>query len=84
MSLAAAVDKETFVPAAKKMVEELLAAVKPRGVGPQQPFRARDQVGFRNFDDQMKMVAHEAPGMNQPVGFAAALAEGFNEGFATL
>lgn len=42
-------------------------------------FHAIDKVRLRGFDDEMKMVGHETPGMCLPAGFAAGLGEGFQE-----
>src|SRR5947208_3526150 len=76
------------------MSKELVFAVKARSVGPQKPFHASDQIGERRFRNEMKMVSHEAPGVDLPVGFGAALPQGPQEespicvvaknGFATI
>src|SRR2546430_11597123 len=53
--------------------EELVLAVKPRGVSAEEPFHAQNEVRQRRFEDEVKMVRHEAIGMNLPARFAAAL-----------
>ena len=37
---------------------------------------------MRGFNDEMKMIGHEAPGMDLPAGFGAGFAEGLEEDFA--
>src|SRR2546430_14978301 len=59
--------------------EELVLAVKPRGVSAEEPFHAQNEVRQRRFEDEVKMVRHEAIGMNLPARFAAAFAERFKK-----
>ena len=84
ITVAAAVDKKTLVAAAKQMAEKFVPPVEAGSIGPQQPFHAVHQIGFWRFDHEMEMIAHEAPGMDLPVGFGARLSECFNEQFAIL
>jgi len=58
--------------------------IEPSGVGSQQPLHALDQIGFGRFDHQMKMVGHQAPGVNLPVGFGAGFPQRFNKKFPVL
>src|ERR1041385_4551874 len=41
------------------------------GIDAQEPFHCGDEVGLGCFDDEVKMVAHEAIGMHLPVGLGA-------------
>jgi hypothetical protein len=41
--------------------------VKARGVGSQEPLHARDQIRYRRFDNEMKVVTHQTVGMHLPV-----------------
>src|SRR5208337_906095 len=61
------------------MAEDLVPPVEPGRVGAQQPLHARDQIGLRRFHNQMKMVAHQTPGMHLPAGLAASLARRLRE-----
>src|SRR5882724_3530689 len=84
ITVAAAVDKKALVAPAKQMAEKFVSPVEAGSIGPQQPFHAVHQIGFWRFDHEMEMIAHEAPGMDLPVGFRARLTECFNEQFAIL
>jgi hypothetical protein len=55
---------------------EFVPPIEPAGIGAQKPFHAGDQGGLRRFDDEMKMISHQAPRMNLPVGFGAGFGEG--------
>jgi hypothetical protein len=55
--------------------------VETPGVSAKQPFHPEDQIGHRGFDDQMKMIAHQAIGMNLPFRFSTSLAERREEPF---
>ena len=78
ITVAAAIDKKALVAPAKQMAEKFVSPVEARSTGTQQPFHAIHQIGFWRFDHQMEMIAHEAPGMDLPVGFGARLTECFN------
>ena len=52
-----------------------MAAIEPAGIDTEEPFHARDQIALRRLDDRVKMIAHEAVGVDLPRGFAARLAE---------
>ena len=69
----AAIDQQSFVAPAKQMSEKLVPAVIPLGVGSQQPFHARDQVGIRRFNHEMEMVRHETEAVHLPPRLLAAL-----------
>ena len=90
----AAIDDQGLVTAAEEVAEEFVAAVEAAGVGAQEPFRAGNKVATGRLDDQMKMIGHEAPGVELPAGLLAGFIEGFQEelaipvclenGFATI
>jgi hypothetical protein len=40
---------------------------------------AADEIGLGRFDHEMKMIAHETPGMNAPAGPGGSFGEGFEE-----
>jgi hypothetical protein len=66
------------------MAEDLVFAVEPRSVGSQQPLHSLDQVASRSFQNDMKMVAHQAQSMHLPIGFCAALTQGSQKKFGIL
>src|SRR6266545_5137101 len=65
------VHDQRLVAAAEQMAEQLVAAVEPARVSAQKPFHARNQVGMGRFEHQVKMIRHEAIGMNLPARLAA-------------
>src|SRR5437868_3824995 len=73
----AAFNDDGFVAAAEDVAEKLLLVIESNGVGAQQPAHSSDQIGIRCFEDQVKMVAHEAVG----VDFKTSLLAGFSQGF---
>jgi hypothetical protein len=66
------------------MAEHLVFAVEPRSVGAQQPLHSLDQIASRRFQNDMKMVAHQAEGMHLPIGLCAAFTQGSQEEFGIL
>ena len=61
------------------MPEQLVPMVQPDGVGAQQLARAFDQVGVRGFGHQMKMILHQAIGMDLPTRLLARFGESLEE-----
>jgi hypothetical protein len=57
---------------------------QPRSAGAQQPLHSLDQIASRSFQNDMKMVAHQAEGMHLPIGFCAAFTQGSREEFGIL
>jgi hypothetical protein len=53
--------------------------VEALGIGAQQPFHSKRQIGLRSFDDQVKMVGHEAVGVNLPAGLLTSLSQSAKE-----
>src|SRR6266566_1167603 len=68
-----------LVTAAEQMAEQLVAAVEPARVSAEKPFHARNQVRPGRFEHQVKMIRHEAIGMNLPARLAARLAQGLDK-----
>src|ERR1041384_7032480 len=64
------------------MPGEPVSAVEASSVSSQKPFHALHQIGFGRFNHQMKMVSHQAPGVNLPVGLGTGFAEGLHEQLA--
>ena len=77
VTAATAIHDKCFVTAAKEVAREFMAAVKATGVRSKEPFHPGDEVRLRGFDDQVKMILHQAPGVNLPGGFDAGFREGF-------
>jgi hypothetical protein len=61
------------------MPEELVPMIEPDGVGALEPGHARHQIGVGGLQNQMVMVAHQAPGMHLPAGFLARFGQGFDQ-----
>jgi hypothetical protein len=76
---AAAIHDQRLVTAGEEVPGELVPAVEPAGVGPQEPLHARDQVGSRGFQHEVEMVAHETQGVDLPQGAFAGLPEGLQK-----
>jgi hypothetical protein len=61
------------------MAKISVAPVKTRGVSPQEPPHPGGEIGAGCFDHEMKMIGHQAIGMNLPAGLLARVAEGLQE-----
>lgn len=81
---AAAIDNERFVAAAEEVAEIAVPAIESGGVGAQQPFHARHEVGARSFHHEMKVVAHQTISVHLPAGFLASFTQGFEKALAVL
>jgi hypothetical protein len=55
------------------VAEKPVAAIEASGIGPQEPLHAWDEVCLGRFHNQVEMIAHQAPGVNLPVGFGTGL-----------
>ena len=64
---------------ANKGPQRLVANIEALGIGAQQPFHPSHQIGLGSFDYQMKVIAHEAIGVNLPFGLSANLPKGQKE-----
>src|SRR5438093_4956783 len=73
-----------LVAAAEQMAEQLVAEVEPSRVSAQKPFHARNQVRLGRLEHQVKMIRHEAIGMNLPARLAARLAQGLDNPLAVV
>ena len=62
----AGVHQERFVSASKEMAPQTVSAIELLSVGTQQPLHAGAQIAPRRFHNEMKMVIHEAIGVNLP------------------
>ena len=61
------------------MSAELVAAIEMQSVCAQQPFHARDQIGSWCLNNQMEMVAHQAPCVSEPIGLPTGVAQSFQK-----
>src|SRR5437879_5643962 len=75
VTIAAAIHQQRLITAAEEMSEKFMPPVISRGVSAQEPFHAGHQVGLGSLNDQMKMISHQAPGMDLPIGLGASLCE---------
>ena len=66
------------------MAEQFVTPIESHCVGPQKPFHAGHQIGARGLDHQMKVIAHQAPGVDLPVGLPTGLAEGLKKKLAVF
>lgn len=69
------VDEERFVATGKEMPAQGMPPIKAHCVGAEEPLHSAHQVGPRGFDDEMKMVAHQAVGVHLPIGLGAGIRE---------
>ena len=76
ITAAITIDEQRFVAPAEHMAEKLVPMVQPNRIGAQEPGHAGHQVGIGGFDDQMKMVAHQAKGMHLEAGFLTGFRQG--------
>ena len=53
-----------------------MADIESLRIDLQQPFHPENKVGLRCLNDQMKMIAHQAVGMQLPLRLLARLAQG--------
>ncbi len=72
---------QRLVAPTEQVTEELMPSVEPGGVGAQKPRHARDQVSLGRLDHQMKMISHQAEGVDLPIRFGAGLTQGFKKPF---
>ena len=77
-------NEQGFVAAAKEMAEKFVAAVQAAGISAEEPYHPGDEVRARGFSDEMKMIGHEAPGVDLPAGLGAGFADGLEEEFAVF
>src|SRR6266446_2882246 len=61
------------------MTKFFVPSIVSASVNAQKPFHAIHQVGAGCLGHQVKMITHQTPGVNLPIGFRASLSEGFQE-----
>jgi hypothetical protein len=66
------------------MPEELMPAIEPSGISAEEPFHARYQIGLRRLGDEVKVISHQAIGVDLPTGLFAGLAQRAEESLAIL
>ena len=66
------------------MGENFVAAIEAVGISAGEPLHAGDEIGARGFENEVKMIGHQAPGVDLPAGFGAGFAEGLQEEFAVF
>ena len=55
------------------------ATIETRELSAQKPLYACGQIGLGRLDDRMKMVSHQAVGLDLPTGLPAGLAQRFQK-----
>jgi hypothetical protein len=66
------------------MPAELMPAIESAGVSAEEPFHAHHQIGLRRFGDKVKVVSHQAIGVDLPASLFAGFAQGAKESLAIL
>src|SRR6476660_8271552 len=65
-------------------IKQRLPVLASDQVNAQEPFHSGNEIGLRGLDHEMKMVAHQAPGMDLPFGLGAGFAKGAQEELAIV
>ena len=73
--VAAPVHDQRLIPAAEQVPKLLVPSIVAAGIGPQQPLHPSYKVGLGRFDDQVKVIAHEAIRMHLPTSLLTRLRE---------
>src|ERR1043166_1904257 len=73
VAAAAAVHDQRLVATTEQMPKQFVPAIEAAGGSAQKPLHPGDEVGEGSFEHQMKMVSHEAIGVDLPLGFGACL-----------
>lgn len=68
-------DEQCFVAAAEDVTEKFATMIETKGVAAEKPAHACDQVCVGCFEDEVKMIWHEAIGMYLKAGFVTGLGE---------
>jgi hypothetical protein len=66
ISPSAAIHQKRFVTTAKEMARETVTAIELLRIGAQEPLHPGTQVAARSLYHQVKVIAHQAIGMNLP------------------
>src|SRR5664279_4626132 len=80
----ALVNDQRLVASAEKMPEELMPAIEPSGVSAEEPFHARHQIWLWRLGHEVKVISHQAIGVNLPARLFAGLAQRAEESLAIL
>src|SRR5208283_2220424 len=80
----ALVNDQRLVTSAEQMPEELMPAIEPSRVSAEEPFHARHQVWLRCLGHQVKVISHQAIGVDLPAGLFTCLAQRAKESLAIL
>ncbi len=75
----AAVLDQGCVTSAEQVAEEPMPSVEPGGVPAPESLHSGDQFAARGFDDQAKMLEHQAERMHLPAGLFPVLAQASQE-----
>jgi hypothetical protein len=79
IAVATTVHHQRLVASAKHVPEELMPRIQADRVSAQQPGHAGNKVGLGGFHHQVKVIGHEAIGMNLKTGLLARLGQGLEE-----
>jgi len=60
------IDDLRFVTSAKEVSPLTMTPIKSLGVGSEEPFHSKSEVGLGRFQDEMKMIRHQTVGMCLP------------------
>ena len=77
--VATALHQQHLITSAEHVPEELVPVVEADRVGAQQPAHARHQVGLRRLDHQMKVIPHQAIGMDLKPRLLTGLGQGLQK-----
>jgi hypothetical protein len=73
------VHQQRPVPSAEQVPNELVPAVEAAGVGAEKPGHPSHEVGLGCLHHQMKMIAHQAEGVDLPLRLGASLDQGLEK-----
>src|SRR5665213_772532 len=71
VAVTAVVYQQRFIAAAEQVSKDPVLAVETGCVSSQKPFHAVGKIGLGCFHDEVKMIGHQAVGMNLPIGLGA-------------
>ena len=74
-----AIHQQRLVTSAEQMPGQLVPPVEARRVSSQQPLHARHQIRLGRLHHQVKMIGHQAKGLNLPSRLGATLRQRFEE-----
>jgi hypothetical protein len=66
------------------MAEIPMSPIEPRSVSAQKPLHARHEIRSGCLNHQLKVIVHEAIGMDLPTALLASRSEGFKKQLAVL